>query len=363
MMDRDAVCVLLPAYQESETVGEVVEGFRDAGFENVLVVDGGSSDGTREIAREAGARVVVQSGSGKGQAIREGVREHVDTPYVLLADADCTYRPEDADAMLEPLFAGRAEHVIGDRYGEMHEDAMTRFNDVGNSIFNWLFRVIHGEDYGDILSGYRAFTVASFRRLRLLADGFGIETEMCVECARRGIAVEVVPITYLPRPDGSSTNLHPVKDGWIILAALYRKAKTANPLFYFGSLGVAVGLLGVAVEAFVAYDWFVNRISHEVLAFAGGTAIILGIQFLIFAALSDLVVTLHGEMLDRVEALEERVPEADPERTGTGVGATTRETAVEGTAAADDTATAGDAAEELGREHAPADAEPDPGDD
>jgi len=303
-MDHEAVTVLLPTYDEAETVERVVTGFREVGFDDVLVIDGGSTDDTREIAREAGARVERQSGSGKGQAIREAVSDHVDRPYVLLADADCTYQPSDADAMLRPLFEDDADHVVGDRYGDIHEDAMTRFNDVGNSVFNWLFRLIHGEDYADILSGYRAFTVESFRRLRLRADGFGIETELAVEGARRGQSVTVVPITYLPRPDGSSTNLHPIKDGWIILAALYRKAKTSNPLFYFGSVGVTAGLLGGLIEVYVAYEWFVRRISHEVLAFAGGTLIILGIQFLVFAALSDLVVTLHEELLERVEQLE-----------------------------------------------------------
>jgi dolichol-phosphate mannosyltransferase len=186
---------------------------------------------------------------------------------------------------------------------------MTRFNDVGNSIFNWLFRVINGEDFVDILSGYRAFTVESFERLQLRADGFGIETEMSVECARHSIPVTVVPITYMPRPDGSSTKLHPLKDGWIILAALYRKAKTSNPLFYFGTVGVVSGVAGAGIEVFVAYDWFVNRTPHEVLAFAGGTLIILGIQFLIFAVLSDLVVTLHNELLDRIETVEDRLPD------------------------------------------------------
>jgi glycosyltransferase (TIGR04182 family) len=324
-MDEDAVCVLLPAYNEAETVGETVEQFREEGFDNVLVIDGGSTDDTREIAVEAGARVERQSGSGKGQAIREGVREYVDAEYVLLADADCTYRAEDAEAMLEPLFDGTAEHVIGDRYGDMHEGAMTTFNHVGNSVFNWLFRLIHGEDYADILSGYRAFTRASFQRLQLRADGFGIETEMCVECARRNMPVTVVPITYLPRPDGSSTNLHPVKDGGIILMALYRRAKTSNPLFYFGSAGAFLGLLGVLIELYVVYEWVFRRISHEVMAFGGGVSIILGIQLLIFGALSDLLVTLHRELLDRVESVEDRVSEAEESERSLQDGTTTAE--------------------------------------
>lgn len=303
-MDRDDVCVLLPAYEEAATVGDVVREFRAAGYDNVLVADGGSDDDTREQAEAAGARVMVQSGSGKGQAVREAVEFHITTEYVLLADADATYQAADADKMLQPLFDGEADHVIGNRYGDMRDGAMTRFNDIGNGIFNRLFRAIHGENYKDILSGYRAFTTASFNRLRLRADGFGIETEMAVECARRGQRVQVVPITYTARPDGSSTNLHPVKDGWIILAALYRRAKTANPLFYFGSAGVVCGLVGVAVELFVAYDWVFNRISHNVLAVTGGILLVLAVQLMMFGVLSDLIVSLHTETLDRLDRLE-----------------------------------------------------------
>ena len=307
----DDVCVLLPTYDEAATVADVVTDFREHGFTNIFVIDGGSTDNTRECAREAGARVEIQSGSGKGQAIREAVREHITTDYVLMADADGTYRASDAEAMLEPLREGTAEHVIGDRFADMHEDAMTGLNRIGNSIFNGLFSLIHREDYGDILSGYRAFTVDSFDRLRLSADGFGIETELAVECARHGVRTTVVPITYLPRPDGSNTNLHPVRDGGIILMAIYRQAKTSNPLFYFGSAGVVSGLSGAIVAAYVGYDWFVNGIPHNVLALVAGVGIILGVQLLIFGVLSDLLVTLHGETLHRVEALEREVDGAD----------------------------------------------------
>jgi len=299
-MDRDDVCVLLPTYQEAATVGDVVAGFREHGFEDVLVVDGGSTDGTRAAAREAGARVERQSGEGKGQAVREAVAEHVEAPYVLLADGDGTYRPGDADAMLAPLEEGY-DHVVGDRFADMESGAMRRFNRVGNWLFNRLFELIHGESYGDILSGYRAFTRASFERLQLSADGFGIETEMAVECARQNVPTTVVPITYLRRPDGSETNLDPIRDGGIILLALYRRAKTSNPLFYFGSVGALSGAVGTAIAAFVAVEWVTRRVSHEVLALVAAFGILLGVQLVMFGFLADMILTLHEEQLDRYE--------------------------------------------------------------
>jgi len=318
MSGTDDVCVLLPAFQEAETVGSVVTAFRDVGFENVLVVDGDSTDGTRDAARAAGARVVVQSGTGKGQAVREAVHEHVRAPYVLMADADATYDPGDADAMIEPLRAGEAEHVIGDRFADMRPGAMTRLNRIGNRIINGAFRVIHGDAYGDILSGYRAFTRESFRRLPLSADGFGIETELAVECVKQRVPVTVVPVTYRPRPDGSSTNLHPVRDGGVIFLELYRKAKTNNPLFYFGSVGAASTVLGAIMAGFVLYRWIRFDVGHEIVAVAATGAIILGIQLLVFGVLADMILSLHREAEDQRTRAAAAVDVSNPIHDGRG---------------------------------------------
>jgi len=194
------VCVLLPTLNESATIVDVIRAYQEAGFNNILVVDGGSGDDTRELSQEAGAAVITQSGEGKGQAIREAVGQ-IEADYVLMADADMTYRAEDAERMLEPLLVGDFEHVIGNRFADMEPGAMTKLNRIGNRLINRGFQFIHGEDYRDILSGYRAFRTDSFEQLTLSADGFGIETEMAVECAKNGVKTEVVPIT-LPGATG-----------------------------------------------------------------------------------------------------------------------------------------------------------------
>jgi len=297
MSGSDGVCVLVPTLDEAETIGGVVRDFRDAGYENVLVIDGGSTDDTQAVAREAGARVVEQTGTGKGQAVREAMRDHVDAAYVLMLDGDGTYHADDAEAMLDPLRSGEAEHVIGNRFADMRSGAMTLLNRIGNRLINAAFGIIHGESFGDILSGYRAFTRDSFERMHLTADGFGIETEMAVECAKRGIPTTVVPITYYPRPAGSNTNLHPIRDGGIIFLELYRRAKTNNPLFYFGSLGTVSTATGFLVALYVGVEWVTQRVSHEVLAVVAAFAILVGVQLLMFGMLADLILSLHREQL------------------------------------------------------------------
>jgi glycosyltransferase (TIGR04182 family) len=310
MADYDDVCVLVPTYNEAETIGDVVDGFHDEGLTNVLVIDGGSTDGTDEIAREHGARVVQQSGSGKGQAVREAL-EMIEAPYVLMIDGDATYRPEEADRLLDPLLAGEADHVVGNRFANMESGAMSRLNRAGNRIINRTFRYVHGRELTDILSGYRAFALSSVERFSLSSDGFGIETELSVECVKHGVPTAVVPITYRARPAESQTNLRPFRDGAVILLTLYQMAKTNNPLFYFGSVSALSIFAGAALAVYVGVEWFVYDISHQILALVSGVGILLGIQLLMFGVLSDLIVTLNREQTRRVERLAEALEAAE----------------------------------------------------
>lgn len=296
MASRNDVCVLIPTLNEAETIGDVVSAFVDLGFSDVLVMDGESTDGTREIAETHGADVRIQSGSGKGQAVREALTL-VDHDIVVMVDGDGTYKPADAPDLLTPITEGDAEHVVGNRFADMHDGAMTRFNQLGNRGINRFFRTIHGQDYVDILSGYRAFTREALSRLRLTEAGFGIEAQMSVECVKHEIPTAVVPVSYLPRPTGSEANLRPVRDGAIIILTLYRLAKTNNPLFYWGVLGTLAVLASVGLGGFVVYEWIVRGTPHQVLATASAFGLLFGVELILFGILSDMIIALHRELL------------------------------------------------------------------
>ncbi|MDK2890386.1 MAG: dolichol-phosphate hexosyltransferase [Methanoculleus sp.] len=299
-VERDEVCIFIPTLNEAPTIGELVEGFRQRGFRHILVMDGNSTDGTPDIARAAGAVVRAQAGKGKGNAIIEAV-QFIDEPYVLMLDGDGTYSPDDAEKMLEPLGRG-FDHVIGDRLVDPEAGAFTGLNLLGNRVLNLMFRIAHGKDLHDILSGYRAFTLQSIRQMTLKEAGFEIETEMAVEAVRNGQRVTVVPVRYLARP-GTVTKLNPFQDGLRIFSTIYRLAKMNNPIFYFGIIGLFISLVGGVIGVYVVLEWLKN-IEHLPLTILTVLLITMGFQIFMFGVISDMLLGFHRETTRQIEQLQ-----------------------------------------------------------
>jgi dolichol-phosphate mannosyltransferase len=293
--DRDSVCILIPTLDEEATIRQLIRDFRKEGFNNIFVIDGNSSDQTRKIALGEGARVEVQHGKGKGQAVQEAF-DMIDSPYVVMVDGDATYLARDIYAMVEPLIENRADQVIGNRFANSEKGAFTRLNLLGNQLLNSFFGYAYGIGLEDILSGYRGFTREAIEDFRLNQAGFGIETEMAVESIKNEHRIEVVPITYVARHKSAPTKLNPFTDGFNIGATIYRLAKLQNPMFYFGMIGGVFVFLGLLSGLYVLSEWFqgVTRIPMTVLT---ALLIITGIQMFIFGILSDLVVSLHRDAM------------------------------------------------------------------
>jgi len=292
---REDVCILIPTLNEGATIGQLIEDFNTEGFGNIFVIDGNSSDDTQEIANKMGARVVAQTGKGKGQAVQDALAM-IDDPYVIMIDGDGTYLAKDVHSMLEPLEAGRADHVIGNRFADFDPGAFTKLNLIGNKILNKFFSVIYRKNLVDILSGYRGFTNQAIRELELHETGFEIESEIAVDSMKKEHRVEVVPITYRPRPDEGDTKLNPLKDGFGIGSTIYKMAKFHNPMFYFGIMGAILTLSGILLGIYVVSEWMIG-ITHKPMTTLTALLIISGIQMFIFGMLSDLVVSLHRETM------------------------------------------------------------------
>ena len=301
-MPNEDVCVLIPTLNEAATIEQLIKDFRSEGFDNILVIDGHSNDKTVEFAQAQGAKVVVQSGKGKGQALQEAFRI-IDSDYIVMIDGDGTYLASDVHAVLGPVRNGEADHVMGNRQANYKTGAFTRLNLFGNRVLNKIFGFAYGEWLNDILTGYRAFTRDAVRSLELNKMGFETETEITVECIKKDLKTVEVPITYLARHSKAATKLNPMKDGFKIGMTIYKLAKMHNPLFYFGVIGALLIVIGSGVGLFVVNEWMqgITRIPLTILT---TLLIISGFQMFMFGVISDLVVSLHRETIRNIRAVK-----------------------------------------------------------
>ena len=290
------VCILIPTLNEAESVGSVIKGFKEMGFDNILVIDGHSADDTVVEAEKAGARVVLQSGAGKGQALKEAF-DLITEDCIVLIDGDGTYLPSEVHLLLDPVIKGKADHVVGNRFGHLEGGALKSLNMHGNRFINFFFRLIYGVPLEDILSGYRAFATSGVHRLDLVQSGFEIESEITIDSVKKGLRIFEVPITYKPRAAGTKTKLNPLRDGLKIILTIYRMAKTQNPMFYFGLIGSLFGIAGFLIGLYVVRDWLSSRIEHIPLTILTAILIIAGIQLFMMGLQGDMVATMHREML------------------------------------------------------------------
>ncbi|MDO9516727.1 MAG: S-layer glycoprotein N-glycosyltransferase AglJ [Methanosarcinaceae archaeon] len=297
-MSNEDVCILIPTLNEAATIEQLIKDFRSEGFDNILVIDGHSTDKTHKLAEAQGAKVVVQSGRGKGQALQEAFII-IDSDYIVMIDGDGTYLASDVHEVLRPVRNGNADHVMGNRFANYEPTAFTRLNLFGNRILNKIFGLAYGEWLNDILTGYRAFTRDAMRSLELNKMGFEIETEITVECIKKDLKTIEVPITYLARHSKAATKLNPIKDGFKIGMTIYKLAKMHNPLFYFGIIGGILIIIGSGIGLFVVNEWM-HGITRIPLTMLTALLIISGFQMFIFGVLSDLIVALHRETMRAV---------------------------------------------------------------
>jgi glycosyltransferase involved in cell wall biosynthesis len=216
------VHALVPAFDEAETVASVVGGLLPI-VHAVTVVDDGSSDGTADRARGAGAAVIrhdVQSG--KGAAVRTGLAAILPTActHVLLIDADLQHKPEESRRLIDVAAATGADLVIGERQFDRDRMPASRYHT--NRVGSRALSSFVGIRVADTQCGFRLFAAEALRGLRLSARGYEIETEMLVKVVRRGGRVESAPVSAVY--NGRPSRLRPVRDTTktCFLAVYYR---------------------------------------------------------------------------------------------------------------------------------------------
>jgi glycosyltransferase involved in cell wall biosynthesis len=218
--------IIIPALNEEKNICHIIPRLQRAGYDNILIVDGHSRDGTVEAARTLGAKVIIQNGQGKGGALREAFEDELlDGDVIAIMDADGSMDPKELPQFTEAIRNG-ADVVKGSRFlPRGGSEDLTPIRRVGNMILTGVLNFLFLTGYTDLCYGYIAFRREALLKLskHLVSEKFEIETEICIKSKTLGLDVREVPSIERARHFGSS-NLSTFKDGFRILKLLIHEA-------------------------------------------------------------------------------------------------------------------------------------------
>ena len=226
MVEPMGIAVIIPALNEEGAIADLVRSVREQPVDEIIVVDNGSTDGTAEAARQAGARVIEESRRGYGHACAAGVRAIQGAEILVFLDGDFSFLPEEMPLLLSPIQAGKADLVLGSRErGSIAPGSMPFQQRFGNWLTAWLVRVLYRVSITD-LGPYRAIRRGLLEDLSIQEMTYGWPAEMIVKAAQYRARILEVPVSYRARRAGQSkvsgTLRGTILAGYRILSVIFR---------------------------------------------------------------------------------------------------------------------------------------------
>lgn len=232
------VSVIIPTYNEAQAIGRVLADLPSNLVTEVIVVDSNSTDGTPDLARKKGARVIEETRRGYGRACLTGLAHAQDPDVVVFLDGDYSDRPSELPIVLAPIIEGRADITLGSRLdGKSIAGALLWHQSFGNRLAAGLIRLLYGLKLSD-LGPFRAARADVLRTLALEETTYGWAVEMILKGSLAGFRIVEVPVSYHPRIGKSKisgTVKGTIGAAWFILSliVLYyfrpRKAEAPRP--------------------------------------------------------------------------------------------------------------------------------------
>lgn len=234
----DRIAILIPCYNESFTIGKVIADWQRELPEAVIYVyDNNSTDGTAQIAKQAGAIVRHEYQQGKGNVVRRMFCE-IDAQCYIMIDGDDTYPADMGKLMAGAVLTENVDMVIGDRLSSTYfEENKRPFHNLGNSLVRGCINCLFKCNIRDIMTGYRAFSYRFAKTFPVLSRGFEIETEMSIHAIDKNMFIKNVIIEYRDRPEGSESKLNTFTDGFRVLMTISRLYRDYKPQQFFGIIG------------------------------------------------------------------------------------------------------------------------------
>ncbi|MBR4215427.1 MAG: glycosyltransferase [Bacteroidales bacterium] len=252
----DNIAVLIPCYNEQNTIRKVVEDFKNAlPTAKIYVYDNNSTDNTIAEAEAAGAIVRKEPRQGKGNVLRTMFRD-IDARCYIITDGDDTYPSSYASQMAEQVLEHKADMVIGDRLSSTYFTENKRaFHNFGNVLVRRLINMLYKSDIKDVMTGYRAFGYKFAKTFAILSKGFEIETEMTIHALDKNLLIKNIPIDYRDRPQGSASKLNTYSDGFKVLKTIFILFKNYKPFNFFMWMSLIMLLTAVGFLIPVMADY------------------------------------------------------------------------------------------------------------
>ena len=302
------VAVILPAYNEEQTILGTIEDFhRHLPEAEIWVVNNRSSDATEALARDALSRLMCGGGvinerrPGKGNAVRRAFLD-IDADIYVLADADMTYPASQARELMQPVLAGEADMVVGDRHSAGHYASENKraLHGFGNRLVRGLVNKLFRSELADIMSGYRVFSRVFVKNYPIIVEGFEIETDMTLHALDKRFRILEIPVEYRDRPVGSFSKLNTLRDGARVISSIGNILRYYRPLIFFGGAAVFFAVMGLLAGMPVIEEWISSRyISHVPLAILATGLEIVAIIFVAIGLILDSVTNQDKRNFER----------------------------------------------------------------
>jgi len=294
------VTIVLPTLNEEKGITLLIDELVSLGYHNILVVDGYSTDETALIAGGKGARVILQQGDGKTQAIKTAI-ENTTTPYLLIMDGDHTYNPGDIERFL--THARNYDYIIGSRINGRHN--IPWIHRIGNRLLTKTFNTLMGTGLSDICSGMYLIRTKAAQRLELKTNGFSTEVEIAAQLATTSKTTQV-PVNYRPRV--GQAKLSTVKHGFEIMTSILNLARRHNPTLFYSLMASLTALPAFPILAWVAAQYILNGVWHSGWAVFGVVLLLFASQAVTLGAVSAVLRRIERRIV-RHETEAHRPPE------------------------------------------------------
>jgi glycosyltransferase involved in cell wall biosynthesis len=203
MQNKPKLSIVIPAYNEKDTIDEIVRRVQNVEFEKeIIIVDDCSNDGTRDKINRIGGnnikKLFHEENKGKGAALRTGF-QHVTGDIVIIQDADLEYNPKEYSNLIEPILDGRADVVYGSRFLGGPHRVMFFWHYVGNKILTTLSNMMTNLNLTDMETCYKVFLANVIKDINIRSNRFGFEPEITAKLAKKKCVIYELPVSYSGR--------------------------------------------------------------------------------------------------------------------------------------------------------------------